>query len=306
MDEQSVKVAGVAKLPLVLDLQLFAEDGASDEGAFSFDEPVSESSDTVDEGTQAQEDTPNEEVTEEVADPPADKQPQDAETNAKFADMRRKMEAMEKQNQIARKYGQYGVFDEADVSRIFGGQGINTFAQLDQAIAAQQREQERQKWLDEGMDPDRVEALVDEKLSNHPSVIAAKEAEYNSMLTQNYNDLIAEYPDIVKSPEDVSQEVWNKWNNGKHGISLADAFTLVNRKEIAAKQQAAVKQAALNNMNSKNHLRPNGTDGSGSPDLSQIPDDVLSSYKRMFSKELRSGKMKESDFIQHYKKSLKS
>lgn len=306
MDEQSVKVAEVAKLPLKLDLQLFSEDEPSGEGGFSFDNPNSEPSVTVDEGTQAQEEVSTTETVEEVAEPPADKQPQDAETNAKFADMRRKMEAMEKQVKFAEKYGQYGVTNESDISKKYGHMGIHTLDQLDQAITNQQREQERQKWIDEGYDPDRIEALVDDKLNNHPSVVAAREVEYNNMLQQNYNDVVSEYPDLVKSPDDISEEVWQKWNNGKSGISLADAYTLINRKEIAAKQQAAVKQAALNNLNSKNHLRPNGSDGSGSPDMGQIPDDVMDGYRRMFSKELKSGKMKEADFIKHYKKSLKS
>lgn len=298
MIETRGNIMEVAKPYLKLDLQLFSEELPPDDGGSFSDTDTSPES--IEESSQAQEhETVEDTVSPDIADQVDDKTVQDDKTNSAFADMRRKMETLEKQNTIARKYGQYGVFDEADVSRVYGHQGIHNLSQLDQAIENQRKEAEREQWLEKGVDPDEIQQLIDDKLNNHPSVVAAREAEFNNSLMQGYQELVSEYADIVKSPDDISPEVWAKFNNGKSGLTLAESFTLINRKEIATKQQAAIKQAALNNMNSKNHLRPNGADGSSAADLTQIDPNVLATYKKLVP-----GKT-DQFYIDHYKKSQK-
>lgn len=302
MVDTRAKEAGVAKL-LKLDLQLFAEDEAPLDGASSFEQEAP--SETVDEGNQAQESSAeHSNATPEVAEPATDTQPQDDKTNAAFAEMRRKAEAAEKKFEFARKYGQYGVFDESEISAKLGDRGIHTVADLDAAIEEQRRDEERQNWVERGADPDLIEEIVNSKLDNHPSVVAARQQEQNTFLVNSFNDLASAYPEFVKDPQDVPKEVWDKWQGGKTGLSLKESFMLIKHNDILAKQQSAVKQAALNNLNSKNHIKGHGMDGSDA-DSTQVPDDVMSTYRRLFSKELKSGKMKEADLVAHYKKSMR-
>lgn len=87
------------------------------------------------------------------------------------------------------------------------------------------------------------------------------------------------------------------------GYSLLDAYEVANRAELRTKNINAGKQKALNQLNSKAHIRGNGGSGSDDVDLTSIPADTLQVYRQMFAKELRTGKMKEADFVKHYKKS---
>jgi len=292
------KVAGVADLPFKLNLQLFGE----------VDEPTNvevpvDAVDVVEPNSEVENDESTVEDTEETVTPevvePDQKPKQDSETNKAFQEMRHKLQETERlatrNTEIARKFGaEYGVFSDADIASKYGqSHGIHTMEQLANQI-------QMEAYMEKGIDPDEIKQIVD----NHPDLVQARKVAYEQNLMSNFNDLKSEYPDIVKQGEDISPEVWARWNNGQSGLSLTDAFTLVNRKDILAKQQAAVKQANLNNLNSKNHMKPNGATG-GTMDLTQIPDDVMSSYRKMFSSEIKKGTMKESDFIKHYKASQK-
>lgn len=234
----------------------------------------------------------------EVAEPEPE-QRQDSETNKAFQEMRKKMESLEKEKQFARKYGQYGVFEESDIERLYGSKGIHSVSDLDKAIENERREKERQEWIDQGLDVDMVDKYLQQKLENHPDVIKGRQAAYDSMLVNSFDEVKRSYPDMVKSPEDIPTEVWQRFNNGQNGVSLAEAFLLVRNKEIVEREQAKIRQAALNNGASKNHIRANGSDGAGT-DMTQIPDEVLNQYRRLFK---GTGKT-DKDFIAHYKKSL--
>jgi hypothetical protein len=284
------KTAEVVELPklflLQLDLQQFSDDLGGDddgEGEETIDENLDDDSNIetgeVDEGENNLEDA------EPGQTPPA----QDDKTNAAFAQMRREKEAYEQQIQNM----------NAMIANQYGHMGITTFEQYQQAIQEQQQEAERQQYIDAGL----PEELVN-KLSRVDEVLQQAETEkFNRLLTDNFSNLQKEYPELVKAPEDIPPEVWQKWNDGKTGLSLTDAYELVNKKAIREHLQEASKQSTLNKVNSKSHLRGNGGEGADDVDLTSIPPDTLQMYRQMFSKELRTGKMKESDFVKHYKKS---
>ncbi len=231
-----------------------------------------------------------------VTDPASQKPAQTPEQNAAFAEMRRKSEAAERRAQeveqarqrdinIAKKYGKdYDVYSEADIAEKYGDQGIKTLADMEAAIQA---EQYRQK----GIDPDVINKIIEE----HPAIKQAKKQEQDRFLVDSFNDLSKEYPDITKV-EDVPDEVWKKWNGGSTGLSLVEAFYLVNRKEIITKQTDAAKQATLNNIQGKEHVRGNGK--GTEVDTTRIPDDVLEMYKKF-----NPGKTMD-EYKAHYKKSL--
>lgn len=234
----------------------------------------------------------------------APQQKQTPEQNAAFADLRRKSEAAERRAaeletkyqrdiDIAKKYGsQYGIYSDVDVaSKYEKSHGIKTVAEFEAAL-------QRQEYESKGIDPDVIKKIVDD----HPDIKKAREANeaaeksrQDRYLVDSFNELKTEYPDI-KDVEDVPSEVWKKWQGGTTGLSLMDSFYLVNRKEIMAKQTDAAKQATLNNIQSKNHVRGNGA---GSEiDTTTIPDDVLSMYKKF-----NPGKTMD-EYKAHYKNSF--
>jgi len=164
---------------------------------------------------------------------------QSPEQNAAFAELRRKSEAAERRVaeveaqhqrdiQIAKKFGQYGVFSDADVAEKYGqSHGIHNVAQFEEALR-------REEYAAKGIDPDMVKKLVDE----HPDLQAAREfkqaairAQEDSFLVSSFDELTKEYPDI-KAVADVPPDVWRKWRNGSTGLTLNEAYLVVERKNI--------------------------------------------------------------------------
>jgi hypothetical protein len=199
---------------------------------------------------------------------------------------------------------------DALISATYGAEyGIHTLAEFQQAVAAQRqaeeqqrREEELQQYKEAGLPDELIEKL--EKLDRVDEVLQQAEYEkFNRAVSDGFKEIQKEYPELVKSQEDISDEVLNKWNGGQTGLSLMDAYELVNKKTIREHLQAASKQAALNKVNSKSHLRGNGGEGADDVDLSSVPAETMAAYRQMFAKELRTGKMKESDFVKHYKNS---
>lgn len=288
----SEKTVEVAELPFLLrlDIQQFSDDlGGGDEGeGAEIDETLDDDLDNPGTGDDGGGNN------QEVADP--EHTPgQDDKTNAAFAQMRREKEAFEQQirNMDAMISQQYGE-----------SHGIHTFAEYQQAIEQQRRQEEMQQMRDAGLPDEIIEKL--EKLDRVDEIIQQQEREnFNRMVSDGYNEIQKEYPELVKSHEDISDDVLEKWRGGETGLSLLDAYELVNKQAIRDHLRAASKQSALNQVNSKSHLRGNGGDSDGDVDLTSIPSDVLATYKQMFSKELRTGKMKLSDFVDHYKRSNK-
>jgi hypothetical protein len=293
----SVKTVEIAELlqpkfPLTLDLEFFSEDLGD-----NLDNPGdnSENDDTQldnNDNLDTNSGDGSSENNQEVADPDRTPPAQDDKTNAAFAKMRRDKEALEEQLRSM----------DAMISQQYGeSHGIHTFAEYQAALEAQRQEEERQRYVDAGLPEDVIDKLskVDQVLQQ------AEQEKFNRLLTDNYTELAKEYPDLVKTPQDINPEVWQKWNDGKTGLSLTEAYELVNKKAIREHLQASSKQSALNNINSKSHIRGNGGEGADDVDLTSVPPETMQAYRQMFAKELRTGKMKESDFVKHYKNSLK-
>lgn len=297
IEYKSSKKAEVADLPLKMNLQLFSEEAPSDEGASFDDEQIVEDDNTEEYDSYEDDNDDFVEDSDEAQQPEVadldEKPKQDSETNKAFQKMRQELEAaqslMKRNADIARKYGaEYGVFSEEDISAQFGdSHGIHTLEEFEQQL-------QYDAYREKGIDPDEIRQIVD----NHPDLVAARQMRQDQLLLTNFQELQSEYPDLVKEANDVPAEVWSKWNNGQNGLTLAEAYTLVNRKEIIAKQAAAARQATLNNMSSKSHMKPSGNVGTGA-DTTQIPADVLKMYKQM------SPGKPDSYYIEHYKRSMK-
>ena len=262
------------------------------------------------EGTQGSEGTSG------GTEPATQKKVQTPEENAAFAEMRRKTEAAERRAaeieaqrtrdiEIAKKYGQYGVYSDADVAEKYGqSHGIKTIAEFEEALQREEREARQEELKAKGIDPEFLNKFVAE----HPDVKQAREtnqalaqeraaiakAQQDRFLVDNFDELTKEFPEIAKA-DDVPADVWRVWRNGESGISLKQAYAAVNYESIASKKAEAAKQATLNNIQSKDHVRGNGKGAEG--DTVRIPDEVLEMYKRF-----NPGKTMD-EYRAHYKKS---
>jgi len=299
-----------------MNLQLFAEDSSVGEDVAAPQDTETQTTSTVeatDEATTTDtpdDDTPAEQPEGETTDTvkseaePATKPKQTAEQDRFYADSRRKLEAAEKRatdseaqrtsdREIAKKYGQYGVYSDADVAEKYGkSHGVNTIAELETAL----RNEEYEK---AGIDPEIINKIVNE----HPSIKAAQAAQEantkvqeDRFLVDSFSELSKEFTEISDA-KDVPVDVWRVWQNGKSGISLKQAYVAVNYEAIATKKADAAKQAALNNIQSKDHVRGNGK--GTEVDSVRVPDDVMEQYKR-FNPKATTEQIKA-----HYKKSQK-
>ena len=246
-------------------------------------------------------------VTPTVTDPPSQKHP--PELNAKFAEMRVKTDAAEKRandaeaqrdaqrtsdREIAKKYGQYGVYSDADVSEKYGkSHGVNTVAEFEAAL---QKEQQDQEYKDKGIDPDAMNKLIE----NHPAIQAAKAQQGQAAIGTEISEFSAEYPDLnIKTLQDM-QALPNFdaiKEKAYRGMTLLEAYESVNRAEIRKKNSDSAKQAALNSIQGKDHVRGNGNGVEG--DTVRVPDDVMEMYKRFNPKQTTE------QIKAHYKKSQK-
>lgn len=185
--------------------------------------------------------------------------------NAAFARMRTQLDKANKL--IADIYKEYGITD------IDG---------LEQAYQQMQHQQLQQR----GIDPN----VINDIISNHPAIKQATQAAEDQRLLSNFNELQSEYPGLVKGPEDITAEVWARYDRGE---SLLDAYTLVNRKQILDHMKAVSKQSTLNNINGKQHMKSEG-DGAGQGDDVSIPEETLRMYQDMG--------MDKKQAMAHYKK----
>jgi hypothetical protein len=286
--EKTIEVADLSKpfLRHSLDIQFFSSEELPTDDVGDVDNPVD---DELIEDNPIEDDLGDKE--QDLANPEDEQSFKDDPQNQAFAQIRREKEAAVAQLKQM----------DAFISQQYGEYGIHTFEQYQEALKAEQEAQQRQQYVEAGLPEEVIDKLsrVDEVLQQ------AEEAQFKQQLADNYSELVKEYPDLVKAPQDISPDVWQKWQDGKTGLSLTEAYELVNKKTIREHLQASSKQSALNKINSKNHVRANGGEGAEDVDLTSVPAETMQAYRQMFAKELRTGKMKEADFVKHYKKSLK-
>jgi hypothetical protein len=257
---------------LSYNLQFFADEGEASEGeneAAPADQPEDEGEVT---------ETENEGENEEVTEP----QTQSPETNAAFANMRRQLEAANRRiadtdAMFARQFGNYKNPET--------GQPIRSAQDYYEAMAAQERMNAREQMQQNGIDP----TMIDNLIANSPAVRQAQAAtaELNNYRAQqkleaDYKEILALDPslngidDILSDPsmplmaERVAQ-----------GMSLVDAYKIVNFDKVFNSKEAAVKQQTINQVKGKNHLST-GAAVNVSSDLEDIPANMLEDFKDRF------------------------
>jgi len=266
---------------LTMNLQFFGEEGEGGEGA-----NVTESAEQS-EGEVAE--TETEGATEESADP----QPQSPETNAAFAEMRRRMEAAErKAADVDAIYAkQFGGYTNPET-----GQPIRSARDYAEAMAAQERMQTRQKLQENNIDP----SLIDKIIENSPAVRRAEEAtaELNNIRAQQQVDrdieTIVKMDPSLNSKEDLLKDpllpqIVEKVKTT--GMSFVDAYKIVNFDRLSDSKTAAAKQSVVNQVKGQAHLT-NGNSVTVTETEEDIPANLLQQFKDQFPdrsmKELKS------------------
>lgn len=256
---------------LAYNLQFFGEDGEASEG-------VNESSvaeETVEEGEGNEAETG---VNEEAAEP----QTQSPETNAAFANMRRQLQAANQQladtdAMFARQFGQ---FKNPET-----GQPIRSARDYYEAMAAQERANAREQMQQSGIDPNMIDNLI----ANSPAVRQAQAAtaELNSFRAQqkleaDYKEILALDPSL-NGVEDILSDPSMPLMAEKvaQGMSLVDAYKIVNFDKLSGTREAAAKQATINQVKGKNHLAT-GASINVNDSEEDIPANLVNQYKEWF------------------------
>jgi hypothetical protein len=171
-------------------------------------------------------------VTTEVANP---NPVQDADTNARYADMRRKQELDQYRTQ-AETYQQ-------QLDRTAKLAGYQSHDELIAALDEMEQQQQRQAYEDAGINPD----LLNQAIEQHPSVQYARQLQEKQQQEQQFqqeaNELFQEFPDL--NPEQIPVEVWQLKES--RGLSLLDSYLRVNYKNLAQQQEQAAIQKLQNN-----------------------------------------------------------
>ncbi len=264
-------------------LQFFAEDeGYEDTGA-----NVEEVADPQTEDDAGQSD-------EGVNEEPAEPQFETDRANAAFANMRRELEAARRQQEeIDAMYArQYGGYTNPET-----GQPIASAKDYFEAMAAQERMQMRAQLQESNIDP----RVIDNMIANSPAVRQAQAvtAELNSyraeqMMSEDFKKILAF--DTTKSSEadiinDPSYNAVVGYVQSHPGMRFDEAYKLVNFDRLANSKGAAAKQAAINEVKSKNHLSTGTSVDVGGAE-EEIPASQLEHWKEWFPdksmKELKS------------------
>lgn len=182
---------------------------------------------------------------------------------------------------------------DASIARQFEGilnpytnQPIRTEADLTAYRSAFAAEEQRQQLADMGVSKE----VLDSYIQNHPAMQQAQQVIHqqeqqaaNDFMAKEFEAMKKEFPDCgLESPQQLNEteagrRALQMWANAP-GVTLADAYAATHRKELSKKQSAAAKQAAMNEMNSKGHLRQT----KGSNAKGDVPEEIRREYKIYF------------------------
>ena len=182
---------------------------------------------------------------------------------------------------------------DARIAREFEGilnpytnQPIRTEADLTAYRSAFAAEEQRQQLEEMGVSKEGLDSYI----QNHPAMQQAQQVIHqqeqqaaNDFMAKDFEAMKKEFPDCgLESPQQLNEteagrRALQMWANAP-GITLADAYAATHRKELSKKQSAAAKQAAMNEMNSKGHLRQT----KGSNAKGDVPAEIAEEYKKYF------------------------
>lgn len=304
MNEISRKMGEVADRPRFrhkLNLQMFAEEGEpypNLEDSTEFRDDAKDFNAKADKfmADRTPKETPLETKTEiepvkaeevvkpEVVDP--DKPKQDSETNKAFQEMRKAREDAER---MAKENADRASRADALIAQQWGHMGITTVEQYDAALRAEREAENAQRYNEAGLTPEEVEAirnfpLVQQKLVQQQ----VEQTEVQRVAT--WSKLYAAYPELVESSQAFSTGGMPEWYTAEMQEEIASGasplaayrnahFDTILQKTVGSTKEVA-KQEALNSINSKNHLKPNGTENADVEHV-EIDDETMRAYRSL-------------------------
>jgi hypothetical protein len=212
------------------------------------------------------------------------KEPQSAEVNAQYAAARRKAEE-ESANKIN------GI--NSEFKRLFGnivspvtGKNIESYEDYLQAVEYQRKEATNKMLQEKGIEPSVIERMINDS----PAIREAqqileenKKAEANRQLEADLKVLSEIEPTIKTIDDVVSHESYaSVLGYVQNGLGLADAFKLANFDKLALKKSEAAKQAAINQVKSKNHMETTNGISVATETLAPIPSGVLNKWRAAY------------------------
>ncbi len=200
--------------------------------------------------------------------PPAQSQ----EDNARFAAVRRRaeQEARRRSEQLISGLG----LTNPD------GTPVTTWEQAEAYRVQHQKNVKQEMMESNGWSQEQYNTFV----GSIPEVQAARaqiaQARMDQARAQLDRDLVElqKLDPTVKSLEDLAAKPDQEKFEGyvRKGLSLADAYKLTYGDELLARQGKAARQAAINDLRSKEHLVPDNKRGTG---VAEVPQEIREQYK---------------------------
>ena len=204
--------------------------------------------------------------------------------NAAFARVRREAEAKANRRMSAL---------DAEVAERFKGlsnpitgQPITSAREYFDALDAQEKLATQKKLADNGIDPE----LIDKAVNNSPAVKAAtlvlqeqRLKEVQTYLEKQVEEIGRLDPDIKSAKDIESSERYPeilRYVNENH-LSVVDAYKLTYADKLNERKTAAVKQQAINNAKSQQHLTATEGNVKGS-DLKEVPSAIVEQWRIWF------------------------
>lgn len=179
-------------------------------------------------------------------------------------------------------------------------QGYGDFAAMVRGGAAPQGDAARQNgaYGPDALDA-RLESIVDRRMGQNPVMRAVQQIAEQTAVEDNKRILDGEMREFMATPEYAKSGIrtfadftgmpgFDRFYDlvARKGLTLSEAYELVNRQSLLRDRAEAARQAALNRVNGKAHLRP--AEGGGE-DLGSVavPEDVMDYYRQMTPKMTR-------------------
>ena len=209
---------------------------------------------------------------------------QTPEENRRFAAARRKAE-QERDAAIAQaRASAQRALDESirqlGLENPYTGRPITNKMEYDAWKRAEAQEQQQNVAEAAGMSQQEFGAFVDRlpQVQDYKRAAEAARQQQQKMVLEEQLQQIAKLDPSVKGVEDLMKrpEYREIYANVQKGLSIVDAFKLVNFDKLTSSAGNAARQAALNAANSKEHLAPTSQRGAGAI---PVPADVKAQYR---------------------------
>lgn len=265
---------------LDLDLQIFGEE-VEDTGV-----EVQETADLAEEDDSSDE-VDYFETNDEEEEEPETVEPvqQSAEENARYAAIRRRAEedARRKYASMLEPLNQRVAAMCDGVTHPVTGQPVTNVIEYFDALENQERIQREQELQEKGVDP----SYIDRAIASNPMVIQAnriiqqqQQAAADSALQTDISKVVEIDPNI-KSFDDLANmpnfpEIARQVGRG---LSLVDAYKMVNFENYMHQNNEAARQKAINQMRGKSHLASRPVSVATENDDVEVPAEIMKSWK---------------------------